>query len=492
MTMWDVQTGGLTHTFTTQSKIRDIAVSTTGDYIACGSSDGSVTFWNIHTKKEGKGFGNGQPVVTICWISSLELAVATQRTVYICDITTGEASNNFPILGHVWGMVYLGDEGQFLVGISQPGLGEGQNSCFLSIIIPKQGCKSGPQEPDLLFMPPLMPLGEELSNPTLAGGEIACITPPSGVRSFNTKSCELTNNPPLLNTATSVAVSLNRNLVAQTRDSIQIFSLSILQSSEARNDVGSSHVYPLGEKHIISLLQPNGRLVLLELETLQELHPDDNTTLGSPPTNQPPSAHASLSRGLVAEFGISVIMQAWRSGTPLPGWTEAANKDRPLLGGLSPDCSQIVTFYGSPQQELHVKDVKDGATLAKRLLGDDLEMGEVYDLIFDSETRFHLKIDGPGQHVQIPYDIIPSPAEPHSHTITNGEPIFLSEPRATLPYTLDENCEWVVDTKSRKICWISPGNVRRGDGGHFWAGLSLIMVGDDGVVRKLSFRKPDS
>jgi hypothetical protein len=36
---------------------------------------------------------------------------------------------------------------------------------------------------------------------------------------------------------------------------------------------------------------------------------------------------------------------------------------------------------------------------------DDLGSGEVYDLTFDSETRFYLKIDRPGQHVQIPYDI---------------------------------------------------------------------------------------
>jgi hypothetical protein len=40
---------------------------------------------------------------------------------------------------------------------------------------------------------------------------------------------------------------------------------------------------------------------------------------------------------------------------------------------------------------------------------DDLGPGEVYDVVFDSETRFHLNVDGPGRHVQIPYDIIPPP-----------------------------------------------------------------------------------
>jgi hypothetical protein len=139
-----------------------------------------------------------------------------------------------------------------------------------------------------------------------------------------------------------------------------------------------------------------------------------------------------------------------------------------------------------------VKDAKDGTTLADLPLGDnDLETGEVYDLAFDSETRFHLKIDGPGRHVQIPHDIIALPSGQYSHTITKGKPVPLPEPRATPPYTLDANCEWVVDAESRKICWISPGDIRRGNGGHFWAGLSLIMVGDDGVVRKLSFKEPD-
>jgi hypothetical protein len=185
-------------------------------------------------------------------------------------------------------------------------------------------------------------------------------------------------------------------------------------------------------------------------------------------------------------------MQAWRSDTPLPEWAEAAGNDPPL-SGLSPSCTRIATLYNSPWQELCVKDVKAGTILAKLPLEyDDLGMGKVYDVTFDSETRFYLRIDGLGQHIQIPHSIIPSPAGPTSHRIVKGEPMALPEPRATPPYTLDVNCEWVVDAKSRKICWISPGNVRRGNGGHFWAGLSLVMVGDDGVVRKLSFREPGS
>jgi WD40 repeat protein len=100
--MWDVQTGGLTHTFTARSEINDIAVSRTGDHIACGSSDGSITFWSTHTKEEGEGFGNGQPVVAIFWLSPCQLVVATQGTVYTHDIDDGET---LVLLLHPWSRV---------------------------------------------------------------------------------------------------------------------------------------------------------------------------------------------------------------------------------------------------------------------------------------------------------------------------------------------------------------------------------------------------
>jgi hypothetical protein len=65
-----------------------------------------------------------------------------------------------------------------------------------------------------------------------------------------------------------------------------------------------------------------------------------------------------------------------------------------------------------------------------------LEMGKVYDVIFDSRTRFHLKIDGPGQHVQIPYDILPSPSGPHAHMITKGQNRWLCRDLGKYHHTL--------------------------------------------------------
>jgi len=491
VTMWDIQTGGLIHTFTTQSKINDVTTSTS--HIACGLSDGTVALWNFCNREGSRCFWVGKPVVTIHWLSSLELAIATQSTLYIYNITIGEPLDGFSVPGCVWGMVYLEGENQFLVGDLGPGLGVGQEeSSFI-------GCKRHKMEPQELLRPRFSNLGRSsvhsgrLSNPTLVAGMVVCIAPTNGVQLFDTSS-DIWTSPPLLGPAASVAVSLNRNLVVQTKDSIQIFSTGILTSSEAQNNVRLSHIYSMGENHILCLVQPTRRLILLELETMRELHPDDNNSrFGLSLMDQSAFACALFGGELVAGFQVSVIMQAWKLGAPLPEWTGAAD-DGVSLSRLSPKSTRVITAKGPPQPELLVKDTKCGVVLAKLPIEDDvLRAGEVYDLIFDSETRFHLTIDGPGWHVQVPYEYEISASLPGGYpfTISRGEPVPLAEPRSTVPYTLDVNCEWVLDAKSRKVCWISPGDIRRGDGGHFWAGLSLVMVGDDGVVRKLTFKEPD-
>ena len=396
-------------------------------------------------------------------------------------------------------MVYLGDKDEFLVGTSRPGLGEGQKLCSFETISHRR------PEPRLEKIQPMTRRGRlvrqrihgarrppthpgQLACPTIVGKEIVCITPPSGVQSFSLESYDWTNNPPLLGAATSIAVSLNRNLVVQTKDFIQIFSSDVLESGEVHNDVRPPHVYSLGKKYILCVLQPNRRLTLLESGKLQ-VPLDDKTFPRSLLPNQPSSDYASLCSGLVAKFDISAAMRAWQLGTSLLAPIEVVDVDTLPLYGLSPTWTRMVKVHNSTLQVLRIDDAEHGTTLAV-LEDDDLESGEVYDITSGWGTRFYLKIDGPGQHVQIPFDITALPSGRYSHTITEEEPVPLSEPRATTPYTLDANYEWVLDAKSRKICWISPGNLRRGAGGHFWDGLSLVMVGDDGIVRKVSFKDP--
>jgi len=62
------------------------------------------------------------------------------------------------------------------------------------------------------------------------------------------------------------------------------------------------------------------------------------------------------------------------------------------------------------------------------------------------------------------------------------------------PYSFDENLEWVVDAKSRRVCWLPLGWVTRVKGGHYFDGSLIVTAGQDGIVRKLMFReqRPDS
>jgi hypothetical protein len=504
VTMWDVQTGGLIHTFTTQPTVNDIAVSTSGDHIACGSSNGSFRFWNICTKEQSRDSGNGESVVTICWLSPQKFAVATQNSLYIIGVAAGKTLDGLSIPNRVWGMVYFGERDEFLVGTSWQGRQPDRERCSLETIsyrYPGLLDKSWSTENRGRLVRRKLYQGKsspahlgELKRPTIVGKAIACITPQMGVRLFDTRSYDWTSSPPLLDAAVSVVVSLNRNIVAQTKDSIKIFSTDVLASSEARNDTRVSHVYPLGESYIICVIQPTRRIAILELETLREVRRYDETLpfWSSPPDET--KFDYTISNPLRDQiFEISEAMRTWRSDTSLREQVELPDEDTPrLLYGFSPTYTRIVSVrVGFMQMEIRVSDMKDGEVIARLPLeDDDLGSGEVYDVIFDSETRFYLKIDGPRQHVQIRYDITARRGE-RSHTIDKGRPLLLAEPRATPPYTLDPNCEWVLDRQSRKICWVSPGNLRRGNGGHFWAGLSLVMVGDDDVVRRVSFKEPD-
>jgi hypothetical protein len=181
-------------------------------------------------------------------------------------------------------------------------------------------------------------------------------------------------------------------------------------------------------------------------------------------------------------LGISMVVHAWRWLTPLPKWTKEIEKDA-SLGGLSPIYARITTLHCQPRRELRVNEVANETVLAEMAVEDAFTWtGVAYDLTFDSETRFWIKADGLGDHVEIPYDRITSPS---------GKPVSLSQPKTTLPYTPDANCEWVLDAQSKKIYWIPPEVMRKGGGGYFWVGASLVMLGDDGVVRELSFEYPD-
>jgi WD40 repeat protein len=228
--MWDVQTGGLTHTFATRSEITDVAVSTTGDHIACGSSDGSVIFWNIHTKAEGKSFrersaGCSHLLVVVLISSRLRLRQPFISTSIASRGTLEKLLHSRLCVGNG---LFGGREP--LVGTSLPGQGAGQQLYFSGSAKPGVCMGSGRTGfTQLLKYPGNDEATRYVSRGTVeshaCGYRELCASPHQAEYSGSIpEPYERLDNPPLLDAAMLVAVSLNRNLVVQTKDSIQIFS----------------------------------------------------------------------------------------------------------------------------------------------------------------------------------------------------------------------------------------------------------------------------
>ena len=103
VTMWDIQTGGLVHTFILKRRARDIAVSSKGRYLACVLSDGCVEVWEVANNIGGAAVWNSLPIDCFCWLDPEErLAVSTRELVFIRDIVNGRILDNFaiPYPGH--------------------------------------------------------------------------------------------------------------------------------------------------------------------------------------------------------------------------------------------------------------------------------------------------------------------------------------------------------------------------------------------------------
>jgi hypothetical protein len=106
ITLWDMQTGGLIHTFTTKFEISDIAVSSTGKYLASCSSDGTFRFWEVESRCGGSRF-LGEPVVCICWLEPEDqVALALKGTVVVLEMTTGRTLHTFPVRESVRGIAF--------------------------------------------------------------------------------------------------------------------------------------------------------------------------------------------------------------------------------------------------------------------------------------------------------------------------------------------------------------------------------------------------
>ena len=179
-----------------------------------------------------------------------------------------------------------------------------------------------------------------------------------------------------------------------------------------------------------------------------------------------------------------------------------------LSGALSPGGEKLIAVLecnglpGDLGWELCVQRSSDGRVLASiRQAGRSPN-----NIVFTSETQFYTEVthvratstplpepqnytkvkdDDKGHSVRTTFTLTPTTSK--SYRIQE-----VSEEILNAPYTLDENLEWVVDAESRKVCWLPPGYVSGIENGHFFVGSSIVMAGQDGTVRRLTFRDPCS
>ena len=177
-------------------------------------------------------------------------------------------------------------------------------------------------------------------------------------------------------------------------------------------------------------------------------------------------------------------LQSWEFASNLPRWTVETN-ELSSAGSISPACARLVTLYPGRHSRSYVCvwDMRFGRLLVT------LDVGwspHPLDITFDSEDLFHVNYD---TH-RIPYSIATSlRSDILTHSVDRLKKVSLDRGAWEKQYCVDYSREWVV-SGSQRICWIPSGYITSTYQSHCWAGFSLVMAGQDGTLRKLTFREP--
>ena len=240
-------------------------------------------------------------------------------------------------------------------------------------------------------------------------------------------------------------------------------------------------MYPLDKGRIIAIVPTtNDPVILLETATMSQIF--------SIPTGKNPSAHtvfyASLENKVAACWfrGIRMgLLQMWEFSHQRLRWT-VSTTGYPSAGSISPAGTRLLTYeigrFGDTPTAVTIKDVSNGEDLA--CMYDDTNAPSPLDITFDSEDRFSFHCD---THRE-PYVI--SLASQTGTYITRCAKQRLEGQVQERYHRLDDGHEWVFCGLQR-ICWVPPGYIGSVPTSHCWAGSSLVMVGRDGMLRKLDF-----
>ena len=475
ITLWDIQTGGLIHTFTLKSEAKVTAISLGGRYLACALSDGSANFWEVASRTGGPIFGSGSSITGVCWLAPEErLMVADEASIHIRDVVTGSVLvENFKIQDPVYGVAYSRKLNQLAIVTSS-----GAEST-ITIIDAQTGRFSASSR----FRRRISCFAFSQTTPVLV-----CGMKTGGLELINVSTWRWAH-PDFPATVTSVSTLSNGTVVANVMGSgIQLLSLDEGYAPPQQLLPPTLSVRPLDEGRIIAVVPTSrDRVILLESATMSQVLTIPTQTTLLVPTNRTVVLCASLKRRFAVcclEEGGKNYLQLWVQIYQYPQWTTAIC-DLPLVGSISPAGTRLVTSHIELDRTstLSVRSLENGELLGRLT---DQSSSCPLRIAFDSEDRFY-------SHYTtccILYDVLTS-SKSHtpSHLTIRRRQLFSIVRARERQYCVDDSREWVV-RGSQKICWIPPGYIGSTEGtSHCGAGSSLFMAGQDGTLRVLAFKK---
>ena len=473
ITLWDIQTGGLVHTFALSSGAKRIAVSLNGRYLASESRERGVDVWETACRTKyppTKQFSGWGP----CWMAPEELIMVVRwKSMYILDLATGRLPvHEFSISGSVHSAVYSQVFDRLVIMCSDP---HGGNSFTI------HDTKTGTSSTLHSGGEPLTSIAFSQTTKQLVCGK---------ARGLETVDISTGRRTPFdfPATVTSISTLSNGTVVANVPGSgIQLLSLEQGHAPPRKPTPPALTVYPLDRGRIIAtFLKTDDFVILLETATMSQVLSIPTRKILSVTADNTLTLDASLEHKIAAHYvaeGDKGYLQVSELPHLRPRWTLPA-KELPSAVKLSPACTRLVTFHnGRSRSSVRVWDAYDGRQLAWMSI-DNPHAPRPLDITFDSEDRFYL------------YDSIHR--EPHviktafqtgnsnTHFITRCAKERLDEHVLGKHYSLDDGHEWVV-CGSRRICWVPQGYIGSAPASHCWAGSSLVMVGRDEILRKLTF-----
>lgn len=481
ITVWDIQTGGLIHTFHLEQAAEDIAVSLKGHYLAYELSNGSVEVWGVTDKVEGPLIWTSPPFTHFCWLQPEEwLAVSAGASVDIRDIIAGTVLRSFSMRHLVHHMVYSQKFNQLAITVNSTA------KSTVTIINPQMDAPT----PSHLIQENFNFSCLTFSQTT---EELVCGMETHGLQLFNIsrRRFKYFEHP---DTFTSISSLQNGTVVANSASSgIQLLSLDGRDGLSQQPTVSALTIHVCDKGRIIAIFPTSrDRIIVLEMATMSQLleipvrniylTPADHTTIFC-------ASYENLTAVFYFEEGDKRFLQSWRFHEEVPRWTVEVD-GLPSMIGISPTTIQLETLAplytyawdaqtGQPEPQIEDETSSLGSSVE---FGSTIESTSSIELT--SDIKFTFNTESYRQQDQLFYalrswsiDIFGQGFFPFS--------VNHYEKRGHL--SVDDTHEWVV-SRSGRVCWIPPGYIGSIEPSYCWVGSSLIMVGQDGMLRKLTFQ----